>query len=434
MIFQKNGKLTKNQLNDEQKRDEKTLIEPYLKMIEEKDSCILGTLSGVNELLQFITNLDYVKAMIQDANSQAEMIESVAASSEEMAAATEEISNYVQESSVNIGQMKGETGKSLQQVDQTFEKIDNNINEIDVAKGIMSEVTVETVKINELVTVIKSVADQTNLLALNASIEAARAGEHGRGFAVVAEEIKKLAENTKEQVDIIREIVRGLNEKIEKASTEIDRVVTNFKGSKAAIDDATGGIHKINLTMSQVEERITSISANTEEQTATTQEMSSNLQLINEKSSKLRTEVVKTGQAYFDISQKVDGLRIKTFNGTEKVDADTMIQLSITDHLMWKWRVYNMILGYIHLDVSAVGDHNGCRLGKWVSTLDKSDSRIKEILKSMEQPHSEVHSIAKKAIQEYNNANKASAENLLFEIENKSKLVVNCLLELKKYL
>ena len=299
--------------------------------------------------------------MIQDANSQAEMIESVATSSEEMAAATEDISNYVQESNVNMRFTMEETGKSLNQVDMTFEKIEENINEIDLVKGIMSEVTEETVKINSLVDVIKSVADQTNLLSLNASIEAARAGEHGRGFAVVADEIKKLAENTKEQVDIIRKIVDGLNSKIGRASGEIDRVVNTFNGSKAAIDEATGGLKKINETMGHVENSFTSISANVEEQTATTQEMSSNLQIINEKSARLREEADRTGKAFFDISQKVDEVRIQALSCSEEIDSGTMIDLSITDHLMWKWRVYNMILGYIQLEVVTVGDHHGCR-------------------------------------------------------------------------
>ncbi|HHV11835.1 MAG TPA: hypothetical protein GXX75_16295 [Clostridiales bacterium] len=420
---------------NEQVKDAKQLIQPYLQLVEEKEVCILGTLGTVNELLQFMTNLDYVKEMIQDANSQAEMIETVASSSEEMAATTEEISSYVHESNAKMQQATDEAGKSLNQVDKTFERIENNINEIDTVKGIMAEVTAETVKINELVNVIKAVADQTNLLSLNASIEAARAGEHGRGFAIVAGEIKKLAENTTEQVDVIRRIVEGLNEKIGKASGEIDRVVNTFSSSRAAIDEATGGIKGINVTMGNVEASFTSISANVEEQAATTQEMSAHLQIINEKSAKLRSEADRTGQAFFDISQKVDGIRLKALNCCSgKVDAGTMIELSITDHLMWKWRVYNMILGYIQLDVTAVGDHHGCRLGKWIATLDQTGSGIKNVIMKMEQPHSEVHKTAKKAIQEYNNGNKVSAEHLLLEIEKNSQMVVDALTELKKYI
>lgn len=100
------------------------------------------------------------------------------------------------------------TNDSLIRVDETFYKIDSNMNEINARNQIMADVKEQTVKINELVNVIKSVADQTNLLSLNASIEAARAGEQGKGFAVVSNEIKKLAENTKQQVDIIRAIVK----------------------------------------------------------------------------------------------------------------------------------------------------------------------------------------------------------------------------------
>ena len=65
-------------------------------------------------------------------------------------------------------------------------------------------------QIGELTEEILAISTQTNLLALNASIEAARAGEAGKGFAVVAEEIRTLADDTRETVEKIK-MLTGIN-------------------------------------------------------------------------------------------------------------------------------------------------------------------------------------------------------------------------------
>jgi methyl-accepting chemotaxis protein len=418
----------KAEVNRQQEMDE------LLSSMKKKEVCLNETLLLVNELLQFMTNLDYVKEMVADAKQQKEMVATVAASGEEMAASTEEISNYVQESTHKIENTMTESKECIDQVEQTFEVIGKNINEIDVAKDIILKVQDETLKINDMVTVIRSVADQTNLLSLNASIEAARAGEHGKGFAVVAEEIKKLSENTNEQVVSIQGIVAQLNQNIGVAASEMEQIVSAFRDSKGSITKATSGMGHITDMMKGIHGDISSISGNVEEQSATTEEISATLQIISEQSFRLGGEADKTGKAFFDISMKVDEARIKAFNCNQNIDTTSMIDISITDHLMWKWRVYNMIMGYITLDVTTVGDHHGCRLGKWIDSIESQDPKVNSIIQQMEEPHAQIHIAAKASIQEYTRGNLLAAEQKLREIESNSKIVVSFLQDLKKVL
>ena len=81
--------------------------------------------------------------------------------------------------------------------------------------------------IGEIIEMVGGLADQSNMLSVNASIEAAKAGEHGKGFAVVAQEIKILADQSKEAT---REVRRLLND-IQKATSSA--VMATERGSKA---------------------------------------------------------------------------------------------------------------------------------------------------------------------------------------------------------
>lgn len=96
-------------------------------------------------------------------------------------------------------------------------------------KKSVEELEVKTSSIGEFVAVINDIAAQTNLLSLNASIEAARAGDAGRGFAVVAEEIRTLADGSKQAAEEIRGIVEYITE-------QTRAVVREAAGSEAVVE------------------------------------------------------------------------------------------------------------------------------------------------------------------------------------------------------
>ncbi len=90
-------------------------------------------------------------------------------------------------------------------------------------------------RINVLSDAILEIASQTNLLALNAAIEAAQAGDSGSGFAVVAEEIRKLAENSKETATEIQSVTQQVLESVHHLSVSSEQVLS-FLDEKVSKD------------------------------------------------------------------------------------------------------------------------------------------------------------------------------------------------------
>jgi methyl-accepting chemotaxis protein len=252
-----------------------------------------------NLIFQVSSTSEQVAASAEEMMASADQTNSatnqVATAIQEVASGAELQSQNTNESAKAVGEMAGgiqrvavttstvaesaaDTTKQAMIGNESLEKVIEKMKTINhttsKTNAVIKDLDRKSAEIGKIVEVITGIADQTNLLALNAAIEAARAGEHGKGFAVVADEVRKLAELSRQSASQIS----GLIEVIQK---ETHQVVEMMNKGTVEISEGTSLVEETGQTFNQILKSIENVSSEIQEVSAISEEMSASVQQVN---------------------------------------------------------------------------------------------------------------------------------------------------------
>ncbi|MCV9389333.1 HAMP domain-containing methyl-accepting chemotaxis protein [Reichenbachiella ulvae] len=208
-----------------------------------------SSLEMLNASVEMNSNTDEIASAIAQMSSGAQnqvvkvdessnLVESILNSSNEMRSKAESI-NQAAKASV----AKSERGRTMiDNIGSAMQEIATYAKETYESINVLTQRSAE---ITRVLGVITDIASQTNLLALNAAIEAAQAGEAGRGFAVVAEEIRKLAEDSRNSAQEIEKLVEDVQKDTQQASSVMETMNKSVSTGSSATTEASAAFNEI---------------------------------------------------------------------------------------------------------------------------------------------------------------------------------------------
>jgi methyl-accepting chemotaxis protein len=390
-----------------------------------------------------IDNLANLSRTVADVNEVAIEIAYLSANTRQASEGAQSIASAVNELVASIDEITRASAKALEEArtsNETATEALSAVANLSATMGHVSTATTETQsragelgaafdQIAEVLGVIDAIAKQTNLLALNATIEAARAGEAGRGFAVVANEVKALANQTASATDTIgrrigemRRVIAGMGEAMGRTT--------------AAVADGQEAIVSVSGTMSGIAEKVGTVANHMDaiagvlaQQKLASEEIAANVA----GSARLATENER-------LLQRMSG-QMQTSNDRFSDSAKTwftasspraLCEMAKIDHVLFKKRVVDSLMGRSQWASAEVPDHHGCRLGKWYDGMNLPGIRDLPTFRALVEPHRRVHATAKAALVAHEAGRQTEALAALAELNEASHDVLSMLTDLSR--
>jgi methyl-accepting chemotaxis protein len=348
-----------------------------------------------------------------------------------IAATAEQLVHSVEVIAANTASVAEETGdvrKVMAEGDRTAGNAVDTMHGVSQAVGIAAA-RVDTLakaseEIGSIIETIEEIAFHTNMLALNASVEAARAGEAGKGFAVVAEEVRRLADQTKNATVDIRQRVGKLH-------TDMAAIVRSIRAVGDVVSQGLEAIEQTGTTIRSISEKIDHVTIRTQYVANVVLEQKQGITRVAED---ITAIALMTDEVADQIEQMLAIMDLAESSLTEQMDShmvETLPNLVLhrakSDHAFWKRRLANMMCGRVALESGELADHHQCRLGKWYDQVNDEALLSHPAYRKLLEPHRLVHLHGKRAVDLFNDGDLEGAVDELAQVAEASDQVLKLL-------
>ncbi|WP_255720115.1 methyl-accepting chemotaxis protein [Oryzibacter oryziterrae] len=343
-------------------------------------------------------------------------VEAIAANSDGVAADANATDQTAVAGRGVVAKVASAVGNIASAVDETARSVD----QLSEASG----------QIAQILAVIEGIASQTNLLALNATIESARAGEAGRGFGVVAAEVKGLANQTSRATD-------DISHRISVLKGGMDQILKTMAASKSAVGEGQASIAEALAMMEQISSQVGSVNHRMRDISGILRQQREAVEEISKSINTVADTATDNEGLLHTMSGKMRGsndrFSQKAASWHNDGDDASLCEIAKIDHVLFKKKVIDAVMGALEWRPSEVTDHHNCRLGKWYDGMRDPEVRNQPAFIAILGPHERVHNVARQVLEARAAGQPDKMMAALAELNHASADVVERLEDLSAY-
>ncbi len=400
------------------------------------------------EISEFDIGMAHISDSLKDfANEMGDVSESNLAIVEETCASMSEVGDIVEKTAVTLETLTSDALALREQNDENKVLLDDvkvlkeqMTEDADILNEKIEQLVNLAAEVGKIVESVQAIANQTNMLALNAAIEAARAGEQGRGFAVVAEQVRVLADDTKKNLDGMRQFVDEIGVAAEEGKESLVRSMksTGDIGDKievisASVGDNIAKLHDIVDTVSNVNENMNSIREATIEVNKAMEVTSSDAQRLTNITQNVVQEAensVAYAKQVASIDEKFSNLINELFKGLREgeralnaKDIGDIVELTKAGHMNWLDTLSRIVTDMKEYPIQTNSDK--CRFGRTYMIVKFTDANLKDKWNKIGSTHNALHKYGTSVCAKVEVGDEEAARELFEEAEKLSHKLVD---------